>query len=180
VKLANVCRSQNLSSDQQLYITVTFQLQQPHCGMLSLCGCHVKINSVAQCAHFGRLVLKFSFRAVHCVNNMYLMYVLFAFFSFTIILEGNNINGRWVGIATGYWLDNREGGVPVPIRSRIFCSPRRPLGPTQPIQWVPGVLSPLVNRPGEWSWPLTSNKYRGKGNVDQYIDSSIRLHVVLN
>jgi hypothetical protein len=31
-----------------------------------------------------------------------------------------------VGIATGYGLDDREGGVRVPVGSRIFSSPRRP------------------------------------------------------
>jgi hypothetical protein len=31
-----------------------------------------------------------------------------------------------VGIATGYRLDDRGFGVRVPVRSRIFSSPRRP------------------------------------------------------
>jgi hypothetical protein len=31
-----------------------------------------------------------------------------------------------VGIATGYGLDDREAGVRVPVRSRIFTSPCRP------------------------------------------------------
>jgi hypothetical protein len=31
-----------------------------------------------------------------------------------------------VGIATGYGLDDRGVGVRVPVRSRIFFSPRRP------------------------------------------------------
>jgi hypothetical protein len=30
------------------------------------------------------------------------------------------------GIATGYGLDDREIGVPVPVVSRIFSSPRNP------------------------------------------------------
>jgi hypothetical protein len=55
-----------------------------------------------------------------------------------------------VGIATGYGLDDREVGVRVSVGSRIFfTSSRLDLGPTQsPIQWVPGVLSPGVERPG--------------------------------
>jgi hypothetical protein len=33
-----------------------------------------------------------------------------------------------VGIATGYGLDDREVGVRVPVRTRIFTSPCRPDG----------------------------------------------------
>jgi hypothetical protein len=67
-----------------------------------------------------------------------------------------------VGIATGYGLDDRGVGVRVPVGSRIFSSPRRPdrlWGSTQPpIQWVPGVLSSEVKRPGRGAdhSPLTS------------------------
>jgi hypothetical protein len=31
-----------------------------------------------------------------------------------------------VGIATGYWLDDRGVGIRVPVGSRMFTSPRRP------------------------------------------------------
>jgi hypothetical protein len=34
--------------------------------------------------------------------------------------------GNAVGIATGYWLNDREVGVRVPVGSRIFISPYRP------------------------------------------------------
>jgi hypothetical protein len=34
--------------------------------------------------------------------------------------------GNVVGIATGYWLDDRGGGIRVPVGLRIFSSPRRP------------------------------------------------------
>jgi hypothetical protein len=45
-----------------------------------------------------------------------------------------------VGIATGYWLDDREVGVRVPVGSRIFSRPD--LGSAHlPIQWVSGDLS---------------------------------------
>jgi hypothetical protein len=55
-----------------------------------------------------------------------------------------------VGTVTGYGLADRGVGVRVPVGSRIFSSPRRPvLGPTQPpFLWVPGALSPGVKRPG--------------------------------
>jgi hypothetical protein len=43
-----------------------------------------------------------------------------------------------VGIATGYVVDDRGFGVRVPVKSRIFSSPRRPERP-----W--GLLSPLSN-----------------------------------
>jgi hypothetical protein len=41
-----------------------------------------------------------------------------------------------VGIATGYGLDDWGVGVPVPVESRIFSSPR-PRSTQPPIQWVP-------------------------------------------
>jgi hypothetical protein len=55
-----------------------------------------------------------------------------------------------VGIATGYRLDDRGVGVRVPVGSRIFStSSRLAMRFTQPpIQWVPGVISPGVKRPG--------------------------------
>jgi hypothetical protein len=55
-----------------------------------------------------------------------------------------------VSIATCCGLDNQRVGVRVLVGSRIFSTSSRPaLGSTQPpIQWVPGALSPVVNRPG--------------------------------
>jgi hypothetical protein len=55
-----------------------------------------------------------------------------------------------VSTAIGYGLDDRRVGVRVPAESRIFSASFRPaLGPTQsPIRWVPGTLSPWLNRPG--------------------------------
>jgi hypothetical protein len=59
-------------------------------------------------------------------------------------------NCRVVGIATGYGLHDRGGGVRVPVESRIFTSPYRPdrlWGQLNPaIQWVLGALSPGVNQ----------------------------------
>jgi hypothetical protein len=55
-----------------------------------------------------------------------------------------------VGIVTGYRLEDRGVGVPVPGGSRIFSKASRPdLGSTHPhIQWVPGALAPVIKRPG--------------------------------
>jgi hypothetical protein len=60
---------------------------------------------------------------------------------------------RWdsaVGIATGYWLDDRGVGVRVPVGVKNFyfsMSSRPALGPTKPpIEWVPEALSPGVKR----------------------------------
>jgi hypothetical protein len=56
-----------------------------------------------------------------------------------------------VGIATSYGLEDREVGVRVPVGSRIFSSLRRLdrlCGPPNPIQWVPGALSPGVKLQG--------------------------------
>jgi hypothetical protein len=58
---------------------------------------------------------------------------------------------RAVRIATSYWLDDRGVGVRVPgIKNFHFSMSSRPaLGSTQsPIQWVPGILSLGVKRPG--------------------------------
>jgi hypothetical protein len=52
-----------------------------------------------------------------------------------------------IGIETTHGLD--RVGVRVPVRSRIFSSPRRPdrlWGPQPPIQWVLGALSSGVKR----------------------------------
>jgi hypothetical protein len=52
-----------------------------------------------------------------------------------------------VDIATGYWLDDREDGVRLPVGSRIFTSPT-----------YLGLL---------WGPPnLLSKRYRGHGGVD--------------
>jgi hypothetical protein len=54
-----------------------------------------------------------------------------------------------VGITTSYGLDDQEVRVRVPVGLRIFSASRSALGSTQlPIQWLPGVLSPGVKRPG--------------------------------
>jgi hypothetical protein len=66
---------------------------------------------------------------------------------YTLILKGGR--DSLVGITTGYGLDDRGVGVRVPVGSRMFSTSSRPaLEPTQPpIQWLPGVLSPVVKRP---------------------------------
>jgi hypothetical protein len=56
-----------------------------------------------------------------------------------------------VGIATGYWVDDRGVGVRVTVGQDFFFSTscRPALGSTEPpIQWVPGALSPGVKWPG--------------------------------
>jgi hypothetical protein len=55
-----------------------------------------------------------------------------------------------VGIATGYWLDDRGFGVLVPVWLGIFSTLSRPdLVPTQPpIQWTQGALSLGAKRLG--------------------------------
>jgi hypothetical protein len=57
-----------------------------------------------------------------------------------------------VGIAIGYGLDNRRVGVPSPgrVKNFLFSKSSRPaLRSTQPpIQWVPGALSPGIERLG--------------------------------
>jgi hypothetical protein len=59
-------------------------------------------------------------------------------------------------------------------------SSRPALGPTQPsIQWVPGALSPVVKRQGREVDHSTLTSAEVKKNVDLYINSTIRLHVVV-
>jgi hypothetical protein len=67
-------------------------------------------------------------------------------------LNGNSRDGS-VGIALGYGLDDRGSRVRFPAGAGNFSLHYRiqnvSLGPTQqPIQWVPGVLSLDVKRPG--------------------------------
>jgi hypothetical protein len=84
-----------------------------------------------------------------------------------------------VGIATGYQLDDRGVGVGVPIGS----SSSRALEPTQPpIQWVLGILSPAVRRPGRDAHhsPPTSAEVKKTWSYTS-TPPPIRLHgVVLN
>jgi hypothetical protein len=56
-----------------------------------------------------------------------------------------------VGIALGYGLDERGSGVRFLAGAGNFSrhhASRTALGPTQPIQWIPGALSLGVKRPG--------------------------------
>jgi hypothetical protein len=65
-----------------------------------------------------------------------------------------------VGIATGYWLDDRGVGVRVPVGSKMFtspCSPDRFWGPPSFLTNGYGGLSPGSKTAVAWSWPLTSN-----------------------
>jgi hypothetical protein len=84
--------------------------------------------------------------------------------------------GRSVGIATGYGLDDSQVGVRVPVGSRIFCSPFCPH--RLRVRGPPSLLSNGYRRllPKAWSWPLTSNQFRGQENVDLYIHSTICFH----
>jgi hypothetical protein len=63
-----------------------------------------------------------------------------------------NSRDSTICIATDYGLGNRVVGVRVPVRERIFSSPRHPdrfWGPPRFLpNWVPGALSPRVKRPG--------------------------------
>jgi hypothetical protein len=66
-----------------------------------------------------------------------------------------------VGVATGYGLDDRGVGVPVPVGSRIFSSPHRPDGiwskPSLRIEF-----SPRLKRPGREAGrtPPTSAEFK--------------------
>jgi hypothetical protein len=87
-----------------------------------------------------------------------------------------------VGIVTEYELDDKRIGVRAPGESRICSeSSRRTLEPTQsPIQWVPGALSPGVQRPGREADHLPPIVPRSRKCVFKQ-SLHIRLHgVVLN
>jgi hypothetical protein len=89
-----------------------------------------------------------------------------------------------VGIATGYWLDDRSRSSSLGmVKNFLFSTSSRPaLGSTRTrIQWVPEALSPRVKLSGCEAYHLPPTSAEIKKNVDLYIHSSIRLHgVVLN
>jgi hypothetical protein len=79
------------------------------------------------------------------------------------------------GIATGYGLDDRMIGVPVPAGTGnfFFDVSRKALGPTQPlIQWVSGVLSLGVKRPGREADHSPPSTAEVKECVELYLHSS--------
>jgi hypothetical protein len=77
-------------------------------------------------------------------------------------------------IETGYGLDDKGIGVRVPVGSRTFSSPCRPVW-----IWVHPTFYEMSNEgsfrrgkeAGAWSWPLTSSKCWGQENVDLYLHS---------
>jgi hypothetical protein len=83
-----------------------------------------------------------------------------------------------VGIATGYGLEDQEVGVRVPVGSRIFSSPRRPVrlwGPPSLLSNGYRGVSRGVKRQGR------ETDHSPPTIVGLYIHSPIRLHgVVLN
>jgi hypothetical protein len=88
-----------------------------------------------------------------------------------------------VGTALGYGLDDRGSTVRSPAGLGIFpftTVSRTDLGPTQfPIQWVPGVLSLGVNRPGRETDHSPPSSSDVKECVELYLHSPIRLHGVV-
>jgi hypothetical protein len=83
-------------------------------------------------------------------------------FTNVVIIFGLNWYSA-VDIATGYWLDDRGVGVPSPGRVNNFLSSmssRPVLGFIQPpIQWILGVISPVVKQPvheGDHSPPASA------------------------
>jgi hypothetical protein len=75
----------------------------------------------------------------------------FAFENSNSYLSNNRSRNSAVGIATGYGLDDREAGVRVPVRSRIFTSPYLPDRLWRPPNFYTmgtGGTFPGVKRPG--------------------------------
>jgi hypothetical protein len=70
---------------------------------------------------------------------------------------------------------------PSRVKNFLFPKSSRPtLRSTQPpAQWVPGVLSPGVKRPGREVDHTPPTSAEVKKNVDLHIHSHIRLHVVV-
>jgi hypothetical protein len=90
-----------------------------------------------------------------------------------------------VGIATGYWLDDRGFGVPSPggVKNFYFSMSSKPaLGSTRPpTRWVSEALSPVVKREGCEVDHLPPSSAEVKKTLGPYMHSPIRLHgVVLN
>jgi hypothetical protein len=93
---------------------------------------------------------------------------------------GTRSQASSVGIATGYWSDDR-GSIPGRGKTWICTASRPALGPTHsPIQWVPTAPSSGIKRQrreADHSFPSNT----GQETVDLYIHFPIRLRgVVLN
>jgi hypothetical protein len=85
--------------------------------------------------------------------------------------------------ATGYGLDDRGIEVWGPIVLTTVSFSRRPdrlCGPPNlQSNGCQGFFSLVGKFDGEWSWPLTTNKCRGKKNADLHAHFPISLHGVV-
>jgi hypothetical protein len=109
----------------------------PWCPLVMRLG---GLQSQSGCGNVRKWVLKWMFRVVSSYQILSLkFYIYFSYFTHLVS-----------GIALDYVLDDRgfesRQGLSIFLLTTAF---RPALGPTQPsIQWVPGALSPGVNRPG--------------------------------
>jgi hypothetical protein len=112
----------------------SIRLLHHHLDFMCTYKLHISIPSISNSS-----ILLMSVSVAHFKTE-----ISFLFRFIRVILYKIRILLSVVGIATGYGLDDRRVGVPVPVRSRIFSTSSRPaLGSTQPpIQGVPEALSP--------------------------------------
>jgi hypothetical protein len=129
-------------------------------------------------------------RAVHTDQSSFLHFESSVFDSelyhlyYCVVEDTNRSRNSAVGIETGYELDDRGVGVRVPVRARIFSSPRGPDRIWSPPNLLSngyrGLFPPGLKRPGreaDHSTP-TSTQVKKRGFIHH---SSSCLHgVVLN
>jgi hypothetical protein len=116
---------------------------------------------------YTKLILKYllHFNAT-CMQPPTMIFILQD--SVTEIFVGNHHSS--VGLALGYWLDDRSSWFRLPARELgIFLfttASRTALGPTcPPIQWVPGSLSLGLKQPG----PGTDHLPPSSAKVKEYV-----------
>jgi hypothetical protein len=97
---------------------------------------------VARFTEYKNILPFHTFMSIHCPFH-------YACPLFKIISYDHQLGA---GIATVYGMDDRGVGVRVPLRSRIFFSPRRPYGTWGPPSFLSngyrGFFLPEVKRPG--------------------------------
>jgi hypothetical protein len=96
------------------------------------------------------------------------------------VSKTNKFSGTTIGVATGYWLDRMEFESWWGQNCLLFHIVQSGSGAHLAYYSVGTSGSfPRCKGAEAWSWPLASNLCWGKWNIEVYICSPIRLHVLV-